>query len=118
MVRRVASITNWGQNGLADWLIQRISAVIIGLYVLCLLGYFLACGPVSYLAWHSFMHSLPMQVFTLLMLIAVAAHAWIGLWTITTDYIKPFCWRLLTQIILGLITAIYFLWAILVLWGA
>jgi succinate dehydrogenase / fumarate reductase membrane anchor subunit len=117
MVKRVVSVTNWGRSGLADWLIQRVSGVVIGLYVLCLTGYFLTQGDVDFYQWHTFMTCLPMQIFTLLMLLSVAAHAWIGLWTITTDYIKPIGIRIGSQLVLALLTFIYFIWAIFVLWG-
>jgi succinate dehydrogenase / fumarate reductase, membrane anchor subunit len=117
MVKRVASVTNWGRSGLSDWLIQRVSAVIIGAYTLCLLGYLLMQPNLDYVQWQAFITCLPMQIFTLLMLLSVAAHAWIGLWTITTDYIKPTCIRIATQLILALLTFIYFIWAILVMWS-
>ena len=31
----VTSVTSFGRSGLYDWLVQRVSAVIILLYVLC-----------------------------------------------------------------------------------
>lgn len=117
MVKRVSSVTNWGRSGVADWLIQRVSAVIIAAYTLCLLGYLVMRPNLDYFAWKAFITFLPMQVFTLLMLLSVAAHAWIGLWTITTDYIKPAVMRSATQLVLALLTLIYFIWAVLVIWS-
>ncbi len=117
MVKQVISVTNWGRSGVSDWLIQRVSAVVIGAYVLWLSGYFLMHQGLDYFQWHALMTALPMQIFTLLMLLSVAAHAWIGLWTITTDYIKPANIRAVSQLVLAFMTLIYFIWAVLVLWG-
>ena len=44
----VTNITNLGRSGLSDWLIQRISAVILAVYALFMVLYLLA--PCSLLA--------------------------------------------------------------------
>ena len=38
----VASITNLGRSGLYDWVIQRLTAVILAVYTLFLLGFVIA----------------------------------------------------------------------------
>ncbi len=38
----VNSVTNYGRNGVHDWIIQRASAVILALYTLFLLGFVIA----------------------------------------------------------------------------
>ena len=35
----VASVTNLGRSGLYDWVIQRLSAVVLALYTLFLVGF-------------------------------------------------------------------------------
>ena len=35
----VTSVTSLGRNGLYDWLIQRVSAVVIAVYVIGMLGF-------------------------------------------------------------------------------
>ena len=38
----VASVTNLGRSGLYDWVVQRLTAVILALYTLFLLGFVIA----------------------------------------------------------------------------
>ena len=47
----VASVTNLGRSGLYDWVIQRLSAVILALYTLFLLGFVIASPDMQYSQW-------------------------------------------------------------------
>ena len=60
----------------------------------------------------------------LLAILALAAHAWIGLWAVLTDYItdrlmgpKATALRVLLQVGMIVVTVIYVVWAINILWG-
>lgn len=115
----VTNVTSLGRSGLYDWLIQRISAVILGVYFLVIMGYFITSGEsVTFAAWSSYMTSLPMKIFTVLAVFSLAAHAWIGMWTAATDYLKPTGIRILFQAFCGIATFVYVVWALLILWGA
>ena len=91
------SASNFSRNGVSDWLLQRASAVILAAYTLCVLGFVLSIGELSLAAWRGYFGSFWMQIFTLLALIAYVVHAWIGLWTIATDYLKNTALRMLFQ---------------------
>lgn len=113
----VTSVTSLGRSGLYDWVIQRATAVIIAAYVILLLGFFMVTPDLSYDQWRSFMGSLGMKVFNLMTLFSIISHAWIGVWTISTDYIKPTAVRFLFQGLCGLASFAYVIWAIDILWG-
>lgn len=81
------SATTLGRSGLSDWLVQRISAVILGIYTIGLLGWFLCQSPVDYAAWQGLNACTAMRIANTLALLALIAHAWIGVWTILTDYV-------------------------------
>lgn len=98
-------------------MIQRVSAVVLALYVLVLTFYLATCGEVNYTQWYQFIMSTPMKIFSLLAVIALAAHAWVGLWTIATDYIKPAGLRFVFQWVCILLNASYVLWACHIFWG-
>lgn len=83
----VTNVTALGRSGLADWLIQRISAVILAVYAVGMIGWFVCQSPIDYAAWHALNNCLAMRIANTLMLLALIAHAWIGIWTILTDYI-------------------------------
>lgn len=114
----VTNITNFGRSGLSDWLMQRASAVILLVYVLFMVGYFLSVSDLSYSAWHALFQQTWMRIFTMLALISVAAHAWIGLWTVSTDYMKATGIRLIFQSFVILALFAFVVWGVQVLWGA
>ena len=112
----VSSITNLGRNGLADWVIQRITALVIGVYVVFLLGFFLAHPHLTYATWHSLFACTLMRVCSLLVLLCICAHAWIGLWTVFTDYIKCSRLRFTLEVLLVLALFFYVLWGASIFW--
>lgn len=84
----VTNVTSFGRSGLADFVLQRVSAVVLGLYGLCLVGFFAVTPNVDHAALVEFLDSLTMKAFTTLAVVALAMHAWIGMWTVGTDYIR------------------------------
>jgi len=85
----VTNVTSLTRSGLSDFVIQRVTAVILALYTLCVLGFFIVTPGVSHAQLVAYLGSSAMQVFSTLMVLSTAAHAWIGMWTIGTDYIRP-----------------------------
>ena len=57
------------------------------------------------------------KVFTLLTLLCVLIHAWIGLWQVLTDYIKPVGLRGALQFALVVVLFVYLMTGFVVLWG-
>ncbi len=113
----VKSVTNLGRTGAYDWLMQRVSAVVLALYTVFLAGYVVAAPDLGYGQWSALFEQTWMRVFSLLALISLGIHAWVGLWTITTDYIKATAPRFLVQAGCGLIMFIYLVWGVQILWG-
>lgn len=65
-----------------------------------------------------------MRVFSLVALLSTVIHAWIGLWSVVTDYItnrvmggKATVLRLFVEVILAAIAVLYTVWGIEILWG-
>ncbi|MEJ2417804.1 MAG: succinate dehydrogenase, hydrophobic membrane anchor protein [Exilibacterium sp.] len=78
----------------------------------------------EYGEWRALYDQLWMRVFSLLTLLSIAAHAWIGLWAVLTDYLtlrllgkKATVLRIVAQMVLGVVTATYMVWGIEILWG-
>lgn len=84
----VNSITNLGRSGAFDWMIQRVTAYVLALYTIFLLG-FLVTTDVTFETWSALFDQTWFRIFSLLALLSLGGHAWVGLWTVTTDYIKP-----------------------------
>ncbi|MFP6816412.1 MAG: succinate dehydrogenase, hydrophobic membrane anchor protein [Pseudomonadales bacterium] len=84
----VTNVTSLTRSGLSDFVVQRATAVIIGMYALCVLGFFVVTPGLTHGQLVSYLGSTPMQLFSTLAILSTAAHAWIGMWTIGTDYIQ------------------------------
>jgi succinate dehydrogenase / fumarate reductase, membrane anchor subunit len=121
----VTSVTSFGRSGVYDWLVQRVSAVILLAYVLFLAAFVVNADGLGYLEWRSLFHGLWMRVFTLVALLSLCAHAWIGMWTIGTDYLTKFALgaaapavRLIYNLFCLAVLVIYFAWCVQILWSA
>lgn len=114
MVRAVGSL---GRSGLQDWVIQRISAVILTGYTIFLLGYLFCHPDLDYVTWVALFQCQSVKWFSLFAVLALIMHAWIGLWTVITDYIKCAILRLCMQSAVIGVCLVLFLWAIDGLWS-
>ena len=110
-------LTNQNRRGFFDWIVQRTSAVVIGAYVLFLICFFFAHCPMDFATWNGLFSHLFMKIATVIVVAAVLWHAWIGLWTVFTDYVKNSFVRLLLEILLILVLFAYLVWCMDALWG-
>ncbi|MEX1197213.1 MAG: succinate dehydrogenase, hydrophobic membrane anchor protein [Pseudohongiellaceae bacterium] len=124
MVGNVSSVTSLGRNGLYDWVIQRFSAIILAVYTVGLLGWMILSPALDYAAWTALFGTTWMRIATLLALVSLCAHAWVGMWTISTDYLTAMALgraatavRLLFQAGCVIVIFIYLVWGIQILWG-
>jgi succinate dehydrogenase / fumarate reductase membrane anchor subunit len=108
-------VVKTSHNGLRDWLVQRISAVVIGAYVIFIVAYLLENQPLYFAQWHNLFSSLLLKIATLVVLIAVVWHAWIGLWIVLTDYVKNSGFRLVLQSLIIILLLGYVLWGVEIL---
>lgn len=85
----LTSATSLGRNGVQDFLIQRVSAVILGIYTIGLLGWFIGTPVVDFTTWQALNACTSMRIINTLVLLSLVVHAWIGVWSILTDYVTP-----------------------------
>lgn len=113
----VGSITSLTNNGLRDWLIQRVSAIILAAYVIFLISFLLSTSNLSFEQWHGLFQHTGMRVFSFMALLALVLHAWIGMWTVFTDYINGTALRLVLEVATFLALLGFLLWGLIILWG-
>ena len=113
MVNRIVVGAHYG---LRDWIMQRVTAVIMLIYT-ALLALFLILAPASYEGWKALFSHTWVQVLTQTTLIALFLHAWIGMRDLWMDYIKPVGLRLTmhTFTIVWLVSC--FIYSVKVVWG-
>lgn len=114
MVNRVIVGAHYG---LRDWLIQRISAVVMALYSVALVAWLVWQPYLDYNVWTALFSSQWVRGVTLLFLLGLYYHAWIGVRDIVMDYVKPAGVRLAIYVLVILALIYYMIWSVQILWG-
>jgi succinate dehydrogenase / fumarate reductase membrane anchor subunit len=114
MVKSVSGLTG---SGIKDFLVQRFTAYVLLIYVLIFIVYSYTYGPLDYTAWKAMWSWTPIKVGTLLSCLCLIGHAWVGMWTVFTDYIH--CAWLRGSLMLAMVLSFvaYFLWTVQILWS-
>jgi succinate dehydrogenase membrane anchor subunit len=104
--------------GFKDWLLQRLTAVLMTAYTLLLLGIVLWRGGIDYTLWCALFANGAFLLASFLFMVALLYHAWIGVRDIYMDYVKSVALRLALQSISVAVLIAYLGWTIQILWGA
>ncbi|MBU2863199.1 succinate dehydrogenase, hydrophobic membrane anchor protein [Reinekea marina] len=113
----VTSITSLSRSGLLDWLMQRVSAVVLAAYTVFLFGFFVTTSEVTFEVWQALFANFWVKIFTLATLLSLVGHIWVGMWTIATDYVKNAWTRFLVISVIALTNFIYFVVGFSAVWG-
>ena len=102
--------------GFRDWLSQRVTAALMALFTLVVVAQVLMPGPMGYDRWAGMFSHQWMKVLTLVVILALLVHVWVGMRDIWMDYVKPVAARLVLQVF----TLVWLVgcagWAVQVLW--
>ncbi|MGE3927747.1 MAG: succinate dehydrogenase, hydrophobic membrane anchor protein [Lautropia sp.] len=109
-------IVTGAHYGLRDWLGQRVTAVILTVYSLYLLFTVLTVPRLEFRTWAGLFLSPFMKVATLLAMLALIYHAWVGIRDVYMDYIRPTMIRLLLEVLTILLLIGYACWTAVILW--
>jgi len=109
-------IVTGAHYGLRDWLVQRITAVIMAVYSVIAVVVVASGKPINYAVWRDLFSQGWMRVATLLFAASLAWHAWVGMRNILMDYVQSVELRLGLQVVTLLVIAAYLGWAIQILW--
>jgi succinate dehydrogenase / fumarate reductase membrane anchor subunit len=113
MVNRVVVGAHYGVR---DWLMQRITALVMAVYTLLMGAVFLSYKPLDYAVWKALFAMGWLRIATLLFFVSLFLHAWVGMRDIIMDYVKPAAWRLAAQTVVILALVGYAGWAVSILW--
>jgi len=115
MVNRVVVGAGYG---LRDWLVQRMTAVVMLLYTVFFLSALAATRPMDHESWKGLFEHTWMRIPTLLFFLSLCLHLWVGVRDILMDYVKLTGLRLAFQVLVIVLLAAYFAWAVQILWRA
>jgi succinate dehydrogenase / fumarate reductase membrane anchor subunit len=102
--------------GAGNFLLQRLTALILTAYSLLIAVQIALAWPLDYVAWATIFVPVWMKVVTLVAVLALLYHAWIGVRDIWLDYIKPFWLRLTLQTLTALWLLACAVWSVQILW--
>ncbi|HEX6829590.1 MAG TPA: succinate dehydrogenase, hydrophobic membrane anchor protein [Burkholderiales bacterium] len=114
MVKRVVVGAHYG---LRDWLAQRVTAAVMALYVLLFVALLLAQPAMDHAAWKAMFGNQWMRLATMLFLMSLYYHAWIGLRDILMDYVQATGARLVAQVLVILALVLFTVWSAQILWS-
>ena len=103
-------------TGLRAWLVQRITAVYMLLFIVLFLVHAMVDPPHSYPAWRAWLMNPGVSIATGLFFAALLAHAWVGVRDVIMDYIHPTALRFCLLAFLGLGLATIGAWVVRILW--
>ncbi len=113
----VDRIVTGAHYGLTDWLVQRITAVLMVIYTLFVAGYVVLHPDLGYDRWIGLFSNQVMRSCSLLFLLAVYYHAWVGVRDIVMDYVRLAGLRLAIHVLVIVALVLYVIWSVQILWG-
>lgn len=120
----ITNVTSFSRSGLSDWLLQRVTAVVMAAYTVFITAYLLFNSGLEYSQWLGLHSHIAMKIFNVLTVLSIAVHAWIGLWGVLTDYVterllgpKATALRIFLQLGMITVTLVYVIWALDIVWG-
>ena len=110
-------VSKVNQQGIRDWLAQRVTAVLTLAYFIVVLWRLMHAQLNTQAQWQLFFSSVAVRIASIMVLGAMLWHAWIGIWTVLTDYVKPTGLRILLQVIVLMLLVATAIWATLILFS-
>lgn len=104
-------------KGYNDWIVQRVSGMYMATYLITFIIILFCRNDMSYDGLQGFFALNIVKISTVLFLLSLISHAWIGMWTIATDYIKTIPIRNAFYMVVGLILVFDFLLGINIIWS-
>ena len=103
-------------TGLRAWLVQRVSAIYMLLFIAFFLIHFVVDPPHSYAVWYGWMMSSGVSIATAVFFAALLAHAWVGLRDVILDYVHTVVFRVCLIVLLGVALTAAGAWIVRILW--
>lgn len=120
----VKAVTSLGRSGLSDWLIQRVSGIVLLMFVVVVIGFILTNPGLDYATWRTFFDYTYMRVLSTAAVLSLGGHAWIGLWAVSTDYFTERMMGSAGNLVRALVQAggavlifTYVVWGLMILWS-
>lgn len=108
--------TGAAHAGLIEWLIQRLTAVYMALFLIFLFTQVSADFYTTYEQWAQWFNGSMVRWAWMIFYISVLWHSWIGLRSVFLDYIKPFWLRLTLTLVTAMVLFVHAMWLVDILY--
>ena len=102
-------------HGLRDWLLQRLTAIYLGIFLVYLLLHFPLHPQHSFQQWHDWVTQPARIIAAALFILAVLVHGWVGMRDVVLDYVHAISLRLAILTLIGVLLVTCGIWALRVL---
>lgn len=102
-------------SGFMAWLLQRVTAVYLGLFTVYAFVQLAWFTPADFSQWQAWVVSTPVMLSLLVMVLFTLLHAWIGIRDVLIDYIWHTGLRLLLMSLVALSLLASGFWALMIL---
>lgn len=105
-------------SGLRAWIVQRITAMYLGAFLVYIALHLSLAPPASFDQWRAWIAAPAVSIAVGLFFIALLMHAWVGIRDVVLDYVHPTGARLAALTLVGVALVAEGLWALKMLFGA
>ena len=103
--------------GMRVWLSQRLSALVMAVYIVGLIILLLIIQPHSFADWLSVASNIMFKLATFLFFACLSFHAWVGVRDVMRDYVFNVNLRNKMQVLVDILLLGYLAWAGFILWN-
>lgn len=103
--------------GMRQWLTQRLTAVVMTIYIVFLTAYMDALQPSHYASWRAMLSPWWFRVITLFFFFSLCMHAWLGVRDVLKDYVFNMTVRAYMQTVVDILLIGYVVWVAVILWS-
>jgi len=113
MVKREVVGAHYGLRG---WIAQRVTAVVMAVYTALILSAVAGLPQMDYWQWKVLWQTPLVRYATVLFILSLLLHAWVGVRNIFMDYIKVAALRLTLYVLVIGALLWYAVWSVQILW--
>ena len=110
--------------GMRLWLSQRLTALLMAIYIVALVILLLVMQPFghatwqeNYTAWYALVSLVWFRLATLVFFMCLLMHAWLGVTDVLKDYVFNKAVRAYLQMAVDIALVIYLCWLMFILWN-
>ena len=102
-------------GGLVLWMLQRVSAIYLAIFILCFVAWLYLSPPADYQAWRAWLAQPLVSVTFAGFILALLVHGWVGMRNVVLDYVHPLAVRLVMLTLIGFLLVGCGYWALRIL---